>query len=462
MGTEKKLDALRKFVVQWENLHKLALRARSKTAIISNEEDERFQQIRRKIMPIYSELKLMLGRNVDPSEHVLNVVNRVSSLKQIIEMPDADKNVLFHRFDTVGSNLYEYGDALSPGSMGTRQTRSMPIRAVAALEKKKSEEPGKEEAARPVLYKQTFGAVWAKLMLDPVEFFDYTKKDHGLSRPVGFLFTLFLLIAIIMLVCSVLLFRETIITTSMTRMVENLGKSYWELAMYAVISVAIYMVITTVALFLMLLSSTWSQLCMKIVGGKGRYDHNYGIHCYTYAPHIFTPLYFILPILVIVPIAYQFILRILASAQVHKLSYTRAILGRILVLIPYLGCVYLLSTLEYKNHWNATVIKNSTPVLLNDNTSVYLPQGMEVEVEKHLTDEFAYIRAKGNAWEIEGRTSELCLEYPAVDFLEFLRLEMENLPVRISQFSSKLNIRILGREDKSEDEGKGKGKNNSR
>ena len=83
-------------------------------------------------------------------------------------------------------------------------------------------------------------------------------------------------------------------------------------------------------------------------------------------------------------------------------------------------------------------------------------------MEKHLTDEFAYIRAKGNAWEIEGRTSELCLEYPAVDFLEFLRLEMENLPVRISQFSSKLNIRILGREDKSEDEGKGKGKNNSR
>jgi hypothetical protein len=449
VSVEKKLNVLKQFAVQWEHLHELALKARDKTAVISNEEDERFKKTRQKILPIYSNMKAMLGRSVDPSEHARNVLNRISSLKQVLEMPQADKNILFHRLEVVESSIYEYGEELSPGSMGVKQRRSLPIAAAAALEKgpKYSVSEEDKEESRRRLRPRTFGAVWSRLMMDPADFFDYPETEHGIRKPVGFIFVLFLLVGLIMLLCSLFLFRETIITSGMVRMFKNLSESYAEIIMYVAVWVAIYLVITTVMLFLILITSGWSQLCMRLVGGKGRYDHNYGVHCYTYAPHVFTPLYLILPVLILVPIVYQFILRIVAGAKVHKISYIKALIGRVLVLVPYLAAVYVMTRLEYKDHWNARVTTNAAEILIDKNMYYFAPKDLRVSVEKHLPGGIAYIRAMTPTGEIEGRIHEKDLEYPSVDFFRFLRLETKNMPVRISQFSSKLNIRIFGVEN---------------
>ena len=391
INTEKKISILRQFTVQWGHLHELALKARKKTAVISNEDDARFKQTRQKVLPIYSNMKAVLGRSVDPAEHASNVLNRVSSLKQILEMPEVDKNILFHRLETVASNIYEYGEQLSPGSMGVQQNRSLPISAVAALEKGPKYSVSDEEVveSRRRSRPQTFGSTWSKLMMDPVDFFDYPDEEHGINRPVGFIFILFLLAGLITLLCSMFLFRNTVITTGIVRMFKDIGESYMEVILYVVVWVAIYFVVTTLTLFLILLSSAWSHVCMKLVGGKGRYDHNYGIHCYTYAPLIFTPLYLILPVLVIVPVAYQFILRILASAKVYKISYLKTLAGRILVLIPYLVVGYIFTRLEYRDHWNARVKTNVAEILVDNTTYYFAPKHLQVIVEKHLPDGLA-------------------------------------------------------------------------
>jgi hypothetical protein len=46
--------------------------------------------------------------------------------------------------------------------------------------------------------------------------------------------------------------------------------------------------------------------------------------------------------------------------------------------------------------------------------------------------------------ETEGRMQEASLDYPPISFYGFVRAEMDHLPVRVSQFSSRLNIRMLG------------------
>lgn len=450
IDAKKGLNILKQFAVQWEHLHELALKAKEKTAMVSNEDDARYKQIRAKVLPIYSNMKAVFGRSVDPSEHAQNVLNRASSLKQILEMPEADKNILYHRFEVVTSNIYELGNELSPGGMGTKQEKSLPISAVVALEKGPKYSVSEEDIedskrrSRP----RTFGAIWMRLMTDPVDFFSNPIEEHGIHKAVLFMFRLFLMISLVGLLCTIFIFRDTIISPGMEQIFRNLSQRYWEVVLYFAVWFAVYFVMTTLMLFLILPGSGWAHVCMKIIGGKGRYDHNYGVHCYTYAPHILTPLYLIFPVLVIVPILYQFILRVVGSAKVQKLSYFRALLGRLIVLIPYAAVIIIFSKFEYRDNWNAKV-NSQTTVSWNEGGQgvIYfetLYKNQQVKIEKHLPDGTALITFMSQNREITTLISEQFLDYPKVGFYDFIRIETSHLPVRISQFSSRLNIRILG------------------
>ena len=447
-SVNRKLDLLKQFAVQWDHLYDLALKAKERTSVISDEEDARFKSMRARILPIYTELKNTFGKSIDPSEHAVNVLRRTSSLKQVLDMPVADKNILFHRLQVVQANIQEMSEAISPGAIPPRPEKAVTAGAIAAVEEgpKYSVSPEDIEESRRWSRPRSFGQTWSRLMMDPVDFFEYQDREHGINKPVKFIFLLFMLIGLIMLLCSIFIFRETIFMTDFARMLRNAKNQFYELLLYVAVWVAVYMVITTVALFLLLLSAGWSQVCMKIVGGKGRYDHNYGIHCYTYAPHVFTPLYLVLPVLVFIPIAYQFILRVLAASKVHKISYARSLVARLLVLVPYAAAAIILSRLEYKDNWQAVTGANAFVSSEKDGIlfATPIPRGASIEVEKHLPDGLAYIRAKTPAGELEGTIPETALAYHDTGFFNFLRAEMSHLPVRISQFSSRLNIRILG------------------
>ena len=289
-----------------------------------------------------------------------------------------------------------------------------------------------------------------RLMTDPADFFNNPIEEHGINKSVSFMFRLFLMVSLVGLLCTLFVFRETIIAPGMEQMFKNLSQRYWEVILYFAVWFAIYFVVTTLALFLILIGSAWAYICLKLVGGKGRYDHNYGVHCYTYSPHILTPLYLILPVLVVVPIAYQFILRVVGSAKVHKISYIRALAGRLIVLVPYAAAVIVLSRFEYRDHWNAKLNTDWTVFVPNENqtgilASEMLKRNQPVEVEKHLPNSIAQAKVALQNKEISVSINEQLLDYPKVDFFTFIKIETKHLPVRISQFSSRLNIRMLGK-----------------
>ena len=440
-NTKRKSEILQRFAVQWGHLYDLALKAQEKIAIISNEQEERFKRTRAKLLPIYTEMKNVLGREVDPSRNVTNVLSRVSSLKQILEMPEADKSILFHRFEAVQSSIREYGVNISPGSIGGKQITSGTSGPTAAVEEGPSysisDEEMRESHRRAV--PSTFGAVWSRVMMDPVDFFSYRLEKQGINKPVDFILRLFLLIGLIMFLCSLFIFSNMIIATSLERLLEDLSGRISEVVLYVAVWVAVYLVLTTVVLFLLLISSAWSYICMKIVGGEAPYGQNYSIHCYTYAPHVFTPLYLIYPPLIGVPIVYQFILRVVGSVRVHKISYTRALAGRTLVLLPYLLVILFLAGRQFPDYWNAEV--------RTDFPGYRDLMDPSVKVEKHLHNNWAYVEARTTKGTVRDTIKEEYLEYPEQDFFGFIRSELKHFPIRVSEFSSRLNVRIFKKQE---------------
>lgn len=424
-----------RFSTTWQALNNLVIRVKGKTATISDEEERRFAQLRNSALRQYTLLKQTVGGEIDPDRRVAEVLSRVSSLQDIREMSDAERNTLLYRFGTVQNRLNAFAKMLE------KPQRSVSAATEAAARVADAKAPRKKRMRGP-----TFWTSWIGAMFDPAGFFAGIPEHGGIFVPVRFLFKLVFLVFVLLIAGLMLFFRQTTINIDLSRFFPMTTSNALYLAWHIATFLIFYLVFASLYTVVLLVTSGVSCAIFRIFGGKGSYEESFKLTAFSSAPLFFIPFYLIYLPLVVVPFLYQFVIRVIGGSKIHKISLARALLSRLVFLLPLIIALVLLWFGDnYRDLWHPKAGESGAYLVHAGGAgSIPIPPQASLDVMGHREGcVLVSYKARGNTfW---GYIDERNLVFREVDFGEFMLVEIRNLPLRVYDFVLSLNIRFRER-----------------